>query len=75
MTVEDLLYSIENDIDTCYIFKGVDIVKTADVHTDNKELKEYYDSKVKSFHLQLINEDYTGIIYDLDITLDEEETK
>ncbi|UMO76548.1 hypothetical protein [Enterococcus phage phiSHEF10] len=65
MTVEELLYSIENDIETCYIFKGVDIVKTADVSTNNKELTEYFDSKVKSFHLQQI---------DLDITL-EEETK
>ncbi|QBZ69859.1 hypothetical protein [Enterococcus phage vB_EfaS_Ef5.3] len=65
MTVEELLYSIENDIETCYIFKGVDIVKIADVSTNNKELTEYFDSKVKSFHLQQI---------DLDITL-EEETK
>lgn len=65
MTVEELLYSIENDIETCYIFKGVDIVKTADVSTNNKELTEYFDSKVKSFHLQQI---------DLDITV-EEETK
>ncbi len=74
MTVEELLYSIENDIDTCYIFKGVDVVKTADIHTDNKELKEYFDCKVKSFHLEPIDEDYAGIIYNLNITL-EEETK
>ncbi|BCU01239.1 hypothetical protein [Enterococcus phage vB_EfaS-SRH2] len=74
MTVEELVYSIENDVDTCYIFKGVDIVKISDVSTNNKELTEYFDSKVKSFHLQLIDEDYTGILYDLDITL-EEETK
>ncbi|MBS6191309.1 hypothetical protein [Enterococcus phage vB_EfaS_Ef5.2] len=74
MRVEELLYSIENDIDTCYIFKGVDIVKTADVHTDNKELREYFDYKVKSFKVELIKDDYLGEVYDLYITL-EEETK
>lgn len=72
MTVEDLVYLIENDINTCYLLKGADIVKTADVHTDNKELKEYFDCKVKSFHLELIDDTYTGPIYDLDITLKEE---
>lgn len=74
MRVEELLYSIENDIDTCYIFKGVDIVKTADVHTDNKELREYFDYKVKSFKVELIKDDYLGEVYDLYITF-EEETK
>jgi hypothetical protein len=74
MRVEELLYSIENDIDTCYIFKGVDIVKTADVHTDNKELQEYFDCKVKSFKVELIKDDYLGEVYDLYITF-EEETK
>lgn len=72
MRVEELLYSIENDIDTCYIFKGVDIVKTADVHTDNKELKEYFDYKVKSFKVELIKDDYLGEVYDLYITLEVE---
>ncbi|QBZ69924.1 hypothetical protein [Enterococcus phage vB_EfaS_Ef5.1] len=74
MIVEELLYSIENDIDTCYIFKGVDIVKTADVHTDNKELREYFDYKVKSFKVELIKDNYLGEVYDLYITF-EEETK
>ncbi|QNL31310.1 hypothetical protein TV51_51 [Enterococcus phage vB_EFaS_TV51] len=74
MTVEELLYSIENDIETCYIFKGVDIVKTADVSTNNKELREYFDCKVKSFKVELIKDDYLGEVYDLYITL-EEETK
>ncbi|AUR80890.1 hypothetical protein [Enterococcus phage PMBT2] len=74
MRVEELLYSTENDIDTCYIFKGVDIVKTADVHTDNKELREYFDYKVKSFKVELIKDDYLGEVYDLYITL-EGETK
>ena len=71
MTVEELVYSIENSIDTCYIFKGVDVVKTADIHTDNKELKEYFDCKVKSFHVELIEEDFLGELYDLYITLQE----
>ncbi|AHL19591.1 hypothetical protein X878_0003 [Enterococcus phage VD13] len=71
MTVEELVYSIENSIDTCYIFKGVDVVKTADIHTDNKELKEYFDCKVKSFHVELIEDDFLGELYDLYITLQE----
>ena len=71
MTVEELVYSIENSIDTCYIFKGVDVVKTADIHTDNKELKEYFDYKVKAFHVELIEEDFLGELYDLYITLQE----
>lgn len=70
MTVEDLLYSIENDIDTCYIFKGVYVVKEADIHTDNKELKEYFDCKVRSFHVELIKDGRE--VYDLDIKLEEE---
>lgn len=70
MTVEDLLYLIENDIDTCYIFRGVDVVKTADIHTDNKELKEYFDCKVRSFNVELIRDGRE--VYDLDITLEEE---
>lgn len=48
--------------------------KTADVHTDNKELREYFDYKVKSFKVELIKDDYLGEVYDLYITL-EEETK
>lgn len=74
MTVEELVYLIENDIDRCYLFKGIDLVKEADIHSDNKELKEYFDSKVKSFKVELIKDDYLGEVYDLYITL-EEETK
>lgn len=72
MTVEELVYLIENDIDRCYLFKGIDLVKEADIHSDNKELKEYFDCKVKSFHVESIIDEYLGEIYDLDITLEEE---
>ena len=72
MTVDELLYLIENDIDRCYLFKGIDLVKEAAIHTDNKELKEYFDCKVKSFQVESIIDEYLGEIYDLDITLEEE---
>lgn len=47
MTVEELVYSIENNLDTCYIFKGVDLVLYSDVNTSNTGIKGYFDSKVK----------------------------
>ena len=39
MTVEDLVYSLENDVDWCYVWKGDNLIHEADIHTDNKELK------------------------------------
>jgi hypothetical protein len=74
MTVEELLHLIENDIDTCYLFNDVYLVKEVDIYTDKKELKEYFDCKVKSFKVELIKDDYLGEVYDLYITF-EEETK
>lgn len=68
MTVEDLVYSLENDVDWCYVWKGDNLIHEADIHTDNKELKEYFKYKVKSFNLYPINDDE---IYDLTITLED----
>lgn len=75
MTVEQLVYSIENTLDTCYIFKGVDLVIFADIHTDNKGIKGYFDCKVKNFNLELLSENWYGEIYNLNITLEEEKIK
>lgn len=72
MTVEQLVYSIENDIDTCYIYKEVDLLIFADIHTDNKGIKDYFDCKVKNFNLELVGENWYGEIYNLNITLEED---
>lgn len=72
MTVEQLVYSIENTLDTCYIFKGVDLVIAADIHTDNKGIKGYFDCKVKTFNLELLSENWCGEIYNLNIALEED---
>lgn len=72
MTVEQLVYSLENDIDTCYIYEGIKLVIAADVHTDNKGIKGYFDCEVKTFSLELVSENWYGEIYNLNITLKEE---
>ena len=73
MTVEQLVYSLENDIDTCYIYKEVDLLIAADIHTDSKGIKDYFYCKVKTFNLELVSENWYGEIYNLNITLEEEQ--